>query len=119
MFGALSTRVEGTQNLLPDMTSQTRLVDVNGALGKGVRLGSIQINNGTTTTIVDLSTADTVQDVVDAINDAGIAGVTANLNGSGIRVAASAAVTLSINEVGEGTTAADLGILQKAPLAAR
>ena len=45
-------------------------------------LGRIQISNGATTTKVDLSKADTVQDVINSINAAGVGGVTASISGN-------------------------------------
>jgi flagellar hook-associated protein 3 FlgL len=109
VFGALTSQMTGATNLGPSLTSSTRLVDVAGASGDGVRAGAIRIGNGTTTVDVDLSNADTVQDVVNDINAAGLAGVTASLGSSGITL--SGAGNISVNEIGAGTTANDLGIL--------
>jgi flagellar hook-associated protein 3 FlgL len=114
VFGALSSRVEGTADVSPALTSSTRLIDLRGATGDGVRLGSIQIGNGTTTAIVDLSQADTIGDVVTAINNAGVGSIMASISGSGLglELTGGGGDDISINEIGGGTTAADLGILQ-------
>jgi flagellar hook-associated protein 3 FlgL len=114
VFGALSSRVEGTADLTPSLTSSTRLSDLRGATGDGVRLGSIQLSNGTTTAIVDLSQADTIGDLITAINNAGVGSITASVSGSGmgLQLVGGGADDISINEIGGGTTAADLGILQ-------
>ncbi len=84
--------------------------------GAGVARGSIMITDksGNTATI-DLSSAKTLQDVLDAINyNTGIS-VTASVNraGTGIVIQDDTSGTgmLSISEVSGGTTAADLGIL--------
>ncbi|HEY7118573.1 MAG TPA: flagellar filament capping protein FliD, partial [Tepidisphaeraceae bacterium] len=82
--------------------------------GNGLALGSIQITNAAgASATVDLSGAKTVQDVLDAITNAGI-GVKGALNqsGNGIQVTDNSGGTgsLQIAEAG-GTTAADLGLL--------
>ena len=113
VFGAVSTRVEGKADLSPAIAAATRLADLGGALGKGVRLGSIQISNGTDTALVDLSAADTIGDVIDAIDAAGVGGITAGVAADGVSLELTGAPAddISVNEVGGGTTAADLGIL--------
>lgn len=112
VFGALSSRVTGSVNLGPDLTPSTRISDLNGSGGSGVQLGTIQIGNGTTTRLVDLSQADTVQDVVNAINGAGVGNITAAINGNHLVLSTSGADNITVSDVGGGTTAADLGILQ-------
>jgi flagellar hook-associated protein 3 FlgL len=111
VFGALSTRVQGTVDLSPNLETTTRLIDVKGATTDGVHLGSIALSDGTTTKTIDLSKADTVGDVVDLINNAGVGTITASVTGQGITLNAGAADNISVNEVGGGNTAADLGIL--------
>ncbi len=111
VFGGLSEGVQGTTNLSPSLTATTLLSDLNGANATGVNLGSIQISNGTTSQTIDLSQADTVQNVIDDINNAGLAGVTASMGQYGIQITASGGADVSVNEVGGGTTASDLGIL--------
>ncbi|MGH7213777.1 MAG: flagellin hook IN motif-containing protein, partial [Tepidisphaeraceae bacterium] len=81
-----------------------------------VRLGSIRINNGLgADAVVDLTGSDTLGDVVTKINGAGLAGVTAALSTSGVTIIAGGVEQLSVTEVGGGTTASDLGILQTSP----
>lgn len=84
--------------------------------GAGVERGEISITDrdGAAST-VDLREASTIQDVIDAINDAGVtADVTASLNsaGNGIVITdnTGGAGNLVIAEVAGATTAADLGI---------
>lgn len=113
VFGALSTRVQGTADITPSVSAQTRLIDLRGATGSGVQPAAIQLSNGTTTKTVDLSAADSVGDVLNAINAAGVGGITASLSASGgITLAGAAGDNISVSDVGGGTTAADLGISQ-------
>ena len=114
VFGALSSRVKGSVDLSPSITTATRLSDLRGASGDGVRLGSIQISDGgANTKTIDLSKADTVGDVITMINAAGVGAVTASIasDGVSIQLAGGASDNVSVSEVGGGTTAADLGIL--------
>jgi flagellin-like hook-associated protein FlgL len=112
VFGALSTRVQGTADLTPSLTAATRLADISGVAGNGIRKGVININNGTINANVDLSGADTLGDVVDAINAAGVGTVTATLGARGINLTGGAGENITVTEVGAGTTAADLGVLR-------
>ncbi len=113
VFGALSSRVQGTADLTPSLALDTRLSDLNGAIGKGIRLGIVRLSDGTTTADVDLRDADTLGDVIDKINDAGIGSITASINpaGTGIDLAAGAADSVTLTDVGGGSAATDLGIL--------
>lgn len=117
VFGAVSTRVQGSADLTPAVTVDTRLSDLRGATSDGVRAGSIRISNGTTSAVVDLSGADTLGDVIDAIDNSGLAGITAAIAADGVSllISGGAADDMTISEVGGGSTAADLGILQAAP----
>lgn len=124
-FGALSARVEGDVDLNPILTAGTRLTDLRGGTGQGVSLGSIQIDitNGPTTSItVDLSTAENVGDVLDAIESAirqadpaaltGAypTGVTIAGTGERLSFSVAAGVSIDIQDIGVGTTGADLGL---------
>ncbi len=115
VFGAISSRVEGQADLTPSLSLNTRIGDLRGASGDGVRLGSIQIGNGAATANVDLSKADTIGDVIAAINGAGVGGITAALSADGLGMQLSGGATdeITVNEVGGGMTASDLGILLK------
>lgn len=89
-----------------------RLDDLNG--GRGVAGGSIRITdrNGDSQTI-DLSGATSVDDVLQAINDASDIRVRATTDGDSIRLQDLSGGTLSnlrVEEVGGGSTAADLGL---------
>lgn len=112
VFGAVSGRVAGSTDLAPTIGAATRLADLNGATGEGVRKGVIAIGNGTTTANVNLSDADSLGDVVDRINAAGVGGITASINaaGTGIDLAAGAGDELTVTDVGGGKMTSDLGI---------
>jgi flagellar hook-associated protein 3 FlgL len=113
VFGALSSQVQGTANLSPSLSTDTQITDLNGATNQGVSLGSIQISNGTTSATVDLSGADTINDVIEKINAAAVGGVTASIGSNGNLVLnASATDNITVTDVGGGTTAEDLGISQ-------
>ena len=91
----------------------TRLTPVSAlAGGDGIDLDNgFVITNGSRSVTVDISTAQTVQDIINTINNSG-ASVIARINeaGTGIDVFNQASGdTLSIGENG-GTTASDLGI---------
>lgn len=91
----------------------TLLASLNG--GQGVEAGSIAISDhsGATDT-VDLSSAETLNDVIEAINSAAT-GVTARINddGTGILLTdeSTGSNTFTVTEVDDGGTAASLGIL--------
>jgi flagellar hook-associated protein 3 FlgL len=115
VFGATSTRVTGRVNLAPDVTGDTRFSRLRGAAGEGVQPGLISVSNGTTTAVVDLTTADTVDDVIARINAAGL-GLTASINATadGISITGAGGDNIVVNEIGGTTTARDLGILNTA-----
>lgn len=88
----------------------TPLADLNGGLGIDVSAGII-LSNGGQSVAVDLSTATTVQDVLNAINNAGLhARAQINAAGTGIDVINTVSgSTLTIGENG-GAVATALGI---------
>jgi flagellar hook-associated protein 3 FlgL len=112
-IGVFSSAGYGT-SLSPDVSGATRLSSLNQ--GKGVQPGSLLINTGSGPAVtVDLSNADSVQDVIDIINNNGALssqGFTVNINaaGNGLRVATGPSATVTISNLGGATTAADLGI---------
>ncbi len=115
-FGALSSRVRGNRDLDPTMTTDTRLADLNGALGQGVTLGAINVDVGGTDIQVDLSTAHTIGDVAQLLQDAIQtidAGATVGVDsGTGNRLSISGnAATITISDLSVTTgPAASLGI---------
>lgn len=115
VFGAVSTQVKGMANLAPALTAATRLSDLSGATNAGVRPGTIVLGNGTVSKAIDLSKADTVGDVVTAINAAGIGNVTAAVGGNGnLVLSTTGGDNITVTDAAGGTAAADLGILKAA-----
>ncbi len=107
------TLSDGSQidvNLSGLLKFTTKLDELND--GRGVRDGTIRITNRAGVSAnIDLSAAQTVQDVVTAINGSGIS-ISASLSGSKISIADTSGGTsnLKIEDV-SGDAAADLGIL--------
>lgn len=114
VFGALSQEVQGTVDLNPVLTFDTRLADLRG--GRGISPGSIAISDGTKTSIVDISSAATIGDLAGLIKANPPAGRALNVditaNTIVIQLGDGAPGNLSIKEVGGGTTAGELGILR-------
>jgi flagellin-like hook-associated protein FlgL len=113
VFGALSQPVGAGVNLDPSLTFQTALSDLH--LGQGVDKGSIAIFNGTHTSIVDISGANTIGDVANLIRNNPPAGsaLDVQVTSQGLQIQldpSSGAGNLTVTEVGDGTTAHDLGI---------
>ena len=95
------------------LTTDVELAALNG--GNGVARGKIEITDTAgQSAVIDLSTAVTVNDALEAINDSTEVGVTASISsdGSGITITdtAGGAGTLRIDNVTGYTTATDLGI---------
>ncbi len=102
-------------DLSPRLTPHSTIDSLNE--GAGVELdGGIRITNGSRSIEIDLSQAETIQDVVNLINTSGLY-VKSRINdaGTGLEITSQVAgVTMSISETG-GTTAADLGIVTFGP----
>ncbi len=113
VFGAISEPVRGAVDLNPVLTDATRISDLRG--GKGISAGSIAVSDGLTTSIVDVSGASTIGEVARLLETNPPAGrvVTARVTATGLTVELDAAGggNLTIKEVGGGTTAGELGIL--------
>jgi flagellar hook-associated protein 3 len=120
VWGALSTRIESNVDSSPSVTGATRIRDLKGASAEGVRLGVISISNGSTSASVNLTDADTVQDLVNAINNAGVGTVTASINaaGDGVQISGGVGENLTVVDIGGGRTARDLGIFTSTPAGA-
>jgi flagellar hook-associated protein 3 FlgL len=115
-FGALSGRIEGERDLDPSMTASTRLADLRGANGRGVKAGAIEIDVSGTLMQVDLSTADSIGDVISTIEaaiqtvDPGASVSVDFSTGDRISIAPSAGVNVVIRDSNSSTTAGDLGL---------
>lgn len=118
LFHMAGGRIAGYQNLEPAVRRETRLVDLKGATSLGVRCSQLQVlvDGGATAFTVDLTGADTLGNVVDLINNAwqaaGGSGDLASLAGTGLRLDTGGAGAIEVRESGNGTVAADLGILR-------
>ena len=113
-FGAISEPVRGLVDLNPILTYDTRLADLRG--GEGIRPGSIVISDGSHSSIIDLSTAETIGDVARLIraNPPETRTIDVEITGTGLKIQLDPAPgDLSIREFGGGTTAYELGILTK------
>jgi flagellin-like hook-associated protein FlgL len=112
IFGATSTRVVGQKDLTPSVAASTRLIDLRGAGATGIRNGIIEISNGVDSAKVDLTNASTLGDVVLQMNNAGISGLTFSVDApnGGLRVDVAPGSNVTIEDVGAGRMAADLGI---------
>lgn len=111
VFGSLSNRVEGDHDLNPLLSGSTRLEDLNGARGFGVDLGMLRITTTPpgTDVQVDLSGAQDMDDVLAAL-EAAVPGVF-SLGSQGLVINPAAGTTVEVNELADGSTAADLGLL--------
>ncbi|MGO8749545.1 MAG: flagellar hook-associated protein FlgL [Thermoguttaceae bacterium] len=112
VFGAISAPVQSTATLTPNVTADTPLADLN--YGQGVAKGSIAISDGTHTSIIDLSNASTVGDAAQLIQANPPAGntISVQVTPQGLAIQLQSG-NLTINNVGGGTTASDLGILNQ------
>ena len=113
VFGAISEPVRGSVDLNPVLDFDTRLADLHA--GQGISVGSIAISDGHETSIVDISGAVTIGEVAQLIRDNPPEGRTLEVEittfGLNIRLNQDMPGDLSIKEVGQGTTANELGIL--------
>jgi flagellar hook-associated protein 2 len=95
------------------LDSDTSLSQLNS--GAGVPRGKVQITDrSSASAVIDLSQALTVEDVLEAINNATGISVTASVDGDRFQLAdtsGSTSTNLSVKEVGGGTTAAGLGLV--------
>jgi flagellar hook-associated protein 3 FlgL len=116
VFGGISGEVRGSTDVNPQLTENTLLSSING--GDGVNTSaalSINVTNGpsTTSSIIDLSGAVTIGDVIQRIEaspPAGGASIRVNIVDNGLQITTSVG-TVRIGEVAAGRAARELGIL--------
>lgn len=109
ILGQRDGSLEGT-DLNPAATAGTLLSQMRG--GNGLSLTSVNIVNGNASGAVTLSSASTIGDVINLINNSGL-NVTASINsrGNALSVTSNNSSTVAVvSEVGTGTSAQDLGI---------
>jgi flagellar hook-associated protein 3 FlgL len=108
-IGARSSSLGGRVDLAPRLQATTPLADLN--LGQGWQRGAITLSDGDGNLWqVDLSTATTVGDVINAITTGTGGQVTASLNAEGTALTFNGTGPLTVGEVRGGGTAASLGI---------
>lgn len=117
VFGAFSSQVQGSTDLNPQLTVDTPLSSLRE--GRGISPnGSITISDGSNQSVVDLSNASTVGDVVRLIETSPPVGrklsVGLTPNGLTVQLDAIGGGNLTISEFVGGSTAAELGILEEA-----
>lgn len=123
-IGALSNRIQGIVDLDPELTLGTQLDRINGARDLGVNTGTINFSYaGGPTAQIDLSAADTIGDVADAIeaaiiqyeSDNGISilgpgGV--GISGGGLSIDIAGGGNLDFTDQQGSYVGADLGLVQ-------
>ena len=113
-FGAISDAIRGQTDWRPAVTLDTRLEDLHGGLG--LTRGSFAISDGNSKSIIDVSGAETVGDVIDLIENNPPDGrvVKAGVTHSGLRIELDVAGggNLNVQEEAGGRTAFELGILK-------
>jgi flagellin-like hook-associated protein FlgL len=115
VFGGISGEVRGSADVNPQLTENTLLTSINGGNGLNTNAAlSINVTNGplTTSSIVDLSGAVTIGDVIRRIEanpPAGGANIRVSIVDNGLTVTTSAG-TVRISEVAAGRAAKELGI---------
>lgn len=120
-YGPMSNRMPGMRDLEPAMTAQTPLSHLHGANGNGISLGTINVNVDGTELIVDLSGVQTVQQVIDTLQDAIQSvdpGATVTIDpatGRALTITPSGGIDVTISDIAAGTTAGDLGISMTFP----
>ena len=119
VFGALSSPIASNVNLTPVLTDSTQLEDITGATGGAIGSGTLVFNEvgGAGVFKVDLSAANTIGDLVNAINNAaGAAGahVTAKLTDTGIEIQPGGPA-VSVTDTSAGAVASSLGLLTQTP----
>jgi flagellar hook-associated protein 3 FlgL len=116
VFGLRTEVTGGYAHFEVQLAGGVRLSELNGATGAGVRLGTISVTEGALSFEVDLTGAETISDVIARFNDAATAaGSTLSLginpaDGTTLRVTNGGASPIEIQDLGQGTAAADLGI---------
>lgn len=113
VFGAISSKVQGTADLDPILTLDTKLASLRGGLG--ITKGSFIISDGTSTKTISISSAETIGDVVRLIEsnppDGRQIAVSLTNNALVIDIDDAGGGNLTAREVPGGTTASQLGIL--------
>jgi flagellin-like hook-associated protein FlgL len=118
VFGGLSTAVQGSVDLDPQLSASTLVSTINRGVGLSRNPAisiSITTAASTVTSVVDLSKAVTLGDIARVIEDGAPTGteIVADVTGTGL-VLSTTSGTITISEVAEGHAAHDLGIFSAA-----
>lgn len=123
-FGSLSKRVEGDRDLNPGMSFDTRLSDLNGAQGLGIRLATVNVDINGSDYELDLTGAINVGDIASRLTDLlntqapgalGAGGITVDAaTGDRFNIDLNPGFTVTISDLTGDATAADLGLSQAA-----
>jgi flagellin-like hook-associated protein FlgL len=120
VFGVCTQVSGGYAHFSVQLGGDVRLSELKGATGAGVRLGRIQVTEGAVSFEVDFTGVETVNGLI-AKFDAAAAGAGSTLtlgispaDGTALRVTNGGANAIQIQDGGQGTTAADLGIKKSA-----
>jgi flagellin-like hook-associated protein FlgL len=122
VFGGISDEVISGVDLKPQLSADTLLSSLRG--GRGVSPnGALQISDGTSSVVVDVSGAVTIGDVIRLIEENPPAGrtVSASISATGgnkgrgltLQLDSSGGGNLTVKEVGSGKAASELGILNE------
>jgi len=116
VFGGISAAAQGSVDLNPHLNADTLLSSLRG--GRGITPnGSLAISDGTNTSIVDISNAVTIGDVVRFIEENPPQGrqITVSITSQGLtlQLDATGGGNLTVNEVSNGRSASELGILEE------
>ncbi len=109
-FAGVSSEVRGVVDLDPAVTDRTLLASLDGAAGRGVRLGNIVVNADGDQRVIDLSSVVTVGDVIDRLNAELPGGMQAALIGSRIVLNGGGGRSVDITDMSGGFLAKDLGL---------
>lgn len=108
-MGTQSSYLHGDVDMAPRLSLTTDLSDLS--MGDGWTPGLIRVSDGIGNSYeIDLSSSLTVGDVISTINTATGGTVTAGISADGSTLEFTGTGPLDVGEVGEGTTAASLGI---------
>ncbi len=112
LFGALGTSVVGNVDLTPRLTLDTRLDEIVDSLGGRLELGTLVISaeGSADRVLIDLTSADTLGDLIDLINEGAGGLVEATLE-DGILTLTPGSRRVRISDTGSGTFAGRLGVL--------
>jgi flagellin-like hook-associated protein FlgL len=114
VFGTGLGQISGYQDLTPAANANTRLSDISGTLGQGIRLSTMTITGSTIGQYdVDLTGCSSLGDVINKVNDVLPASTTIGLSADGRSLeltSVNPGETLAITETGHGTVAHDLGL---------